>query len=192
MYSNIPSFHVAHFIGRASLLESIDECFVEGLRTSSTTPRPTIAVLSGIGGQGKSQTALQYCHLSRGYTAKFWVNATSREATMRSFERIASELSWKPYDNEARLAARTGGRRVLTWEQVTEELGRWDRRWLLVFDNYDDQDGFSRSNTVTTGSADSFPQLPDFFPSSECHEPFVSLHVTDSPANPRQQVGKAR
>lgn len=168
MYSNVPSFHVSHFIGRAGLLEDIRQYFDQGLQTFPVPPRPTIAVLSGIGGQGKSQTALQYCHLSRGYTAKFWVNAMSRETTVRSFEKIASELSWEPHDDEARVTARAGRRKVLTWEQVTEELGQWDRRWLLVFDNYDDPEGFSRLNEVATGAADSFSQLLDFFPSSQC------------------------
>jgi hypothetical protein len=146
-------------------------------RSSELPPTPSVVVLTGIGGQGKSQTALRYCHLTRGYHAKFWINASSRETTVRSFEAIAAELARKPLQRAAQSPA-SGGRDdglLITWDRVAGKLATWDRPWLLVFDNYDDVKSFPIADVGTAKDPPApFTRLIDFFPASRyCHAHFL-------------------
>ncbi|KAK7427616.1 hypothetical protein QQZ08_005891 [Neonectria magnoliae] len=155
VYSNLPPIRVPYFVGRTALLEDIRLLFVHALEKPKSST-PTVAVITGIGGQGKSQTALQYCHQTSGYYAKFWINATTRETTQRSFEKIAAELSRK--DRRGDVVTKP-----LTWEMVVREFANWKKRWLLVFDNHDDPVHFSGPDTTKD---EKFSHLADFFPSS--------------------------
>lgn len=115
-----------------------------------------MTVLTGIGGQGKGQPALRFCHLAREYDAKFWANATSEGATSegttkQSYENIASVLSRKTQSrNSATAGNDEAAGRELTSEMVTKKLFRWKKPWLLVLDNYDDPDHFPQSRAVTS------------------------------------------
>lgn len=99
------------------------------------TVEPRILILQALGGQGKSQIALEYCRQCKSiYGGMFWVNATSETTVIQSFERLAAELS--PTSSGVPGGADAKAR----WVKGVLEL-RLDR-WLLVFDNYDDPTGF--------------------------------------------------
>jgi tetratricopeptide (TPR) repeat protein len=123
---------VAKFVGREDHMAALDTALNES---------PHVAMLQGMGGQGKTQIALEYCRRSRvakGYRAIFWANASSEAALRESFESFSDVLK-APDDNslvdaDARVAFT---KRVLT---------DWPAPWLLVLDNFDDPSKFSIRN----------------------------------------------
>ncbi|KAM6506741.1 hypothetical protein FALCPG4_018835 [Fusarium falciforme] len=97
-----------------------------------------------MGGQGKTQLALQFCiqnwhragkdyEKSKKYHAIFWVDATSEMAVLKSFLRIY-ELIKSPgmilNDEDAQI------------QHVKQTIQGWTFPWLIVFDNYDKPSDF--------------------------------------------------
>ena len=97
------------------------------LRTALRKSRS--AALSGLGGVGKTHTAVEYAYRHRRlYTAVFWAEAESRETLLASFVSIAVMLKLPSAQaKEQELAA--------------QDVKRWlesNPRWLLILDNADD------------------------------------------------------
>ncbi|MEY8040042.1 tetratricopeptide repeat protein [Saccharopolyspora cebuensis] len=92
-----------------------------------TSDATTTGVLSGLGGVGKTQLAVD--HMERTWATGaldlvVWVTATSREAVVGDFARIAARLTGKEdADSEV------GAGRLLDWLASTR------RRWLVVLDD---------------------------------------------------------
>jgi hypothetical protein len=104
-------------------------------------------ILCALGGQGKSQIVLEYCHRSQEtYRGIFWINASSNTTATQSFEVFAAELG--------RASSTDLGDAKAKVKFVKDTLKLWDERWLLVFDNYD--------------RPDDFPDVERFIPSSTC------------------------
>lgn len=88
-----------------------------------------------MGGQGKSRLALDYgrqISLESDSVLVLWLDAMTRQSMTRSFEDIADRWNGRKRrfaDAESRL------------KYVNEVLA--DRKWLLIFDNYDHPDLFS-------------------------------------------------
>ena len=99
-----------------------------------------------MGGQGKSQVALEYCRRKKDspYSAIFWVDATTESSVKGSFqsisERIRAETDYLP-NIDARVAF------------VLRMFTSWTVQWLMVFDNYD--------------NPETFLNIRDFIPQSE-------------------------
>ncbi|KAI9770486.1 MAG: hypothetical protein M1839_003201 [Geoglossum umbratile] len=127
-YYEIPSLRASQFVERVGLLEEIEAGL---LNTTAHAPDVKIVVLLGMGGQGKTQLALEYCRVSRTsgrYQGIFWVDASSPNTVSCGFETIAAKISRIGcvfVDVESKIAF------------VKETLGRWKIPWLIVFDNYD-------------------------------------------------------
>jgi NB-ARC domain len=125
-YYMVPSLQVSEYIERIDLLESVKTA-VQQMREQQ---RRQVVVLLGMGGQGKSQLAMEYCRtarLSKEFRAIIWIDASSTKSVHRSFESITSKMT----DS-------------LIFESVEERVAfikdtmeGWESRWLLVFDNYD-------------------------------------------------------
>ena len=97
---------------------------------------PPCLILYALGGQGKSQIALEYCRKWREtYRGVFWINANSEMTTTQSFGTIAAELTGASKCETGDSAAQI--------RLVTGNLERWREAWLLVFDNYDDPESFA-------------------------------------------------
>ncbi|KAH8684317.1 hypothetical protein BGZ60DRAFT_164137 [Tricladium varicosporioides] len=97
---------------------------------------PTVVVLLGMGGCGKSQLALEYCQQSENdgsFSVIFWIDAISPSTIDQSFNGLAQELSKPRFD-----AADVEGnaRYVLTTISARQVP------WLLVFDNFDNPHSF--------------------------------------------------
>ena len=109
----------------------------------STGPGPRIAVLQGMGGQGKSQIALEYCHRKRDitYSAIFWIDATTEDSVKGSFQTISEQIK-KPTDSLPDTQVRVAF--------VLRIFRSWPTQWLLVFDKYD--------------NPSAFPNIADFIP----------------------------
>jgi predicted ATPase len=93
-------------------------------------------VLGGMGGIGKTQLAIAYAKLHNdAYTSIFWLNATSEITVKTSLKSIVQcFLEVHKYEG-------------LDDEQMLLRVRRWlsdlaNRRWLLIFDNYDDPELF--------------------------------------------------
>ncbi len=134
----IPNCRVSRFIGREDVLNNIEGQFKAG----------SAVVIQGMGGQGKTQIALEYCRRARvahRFSAILWIDASSRSTLETSFESI-SEIIKSPErvftDTESRI------RFVLT------SFATWPGPWLFVFDNYD--------------TPEAFPDIQDFIPSGKC------------------------
>lgn len=98
--------------------------------------QPRILVLHAMGGQGKSQIALEYCQRTRQtYQGVFWVNGSSTFTITQSLVSIAHEL-----DRLATAALPDDDAKVAFALRILE---RWEHRWLVVFDNCDDAATFS-------------------------------------------------
>ncbi|WP_410635517.1 tetratricopeptide repeat protein [Amycolatopsis sp. cmx-4-83] len=102
---------------------------VAALDTAVPTGRPRVhtGVVSGLGGVGKTQVALDYAQRLWGdgeVDVWVWVTAGSREAIVSSYARVAAELTGlEDTDPEQ------GARRLLEW------LAAGSARWLIVLDD---------------------------------------------------------
>lgn len=141
-YFEVPRIAVTKFFGRQQLLQELDQCFW----LHENQHRPNVVVLWAMGGQGKSQLALEYCRQQREtFRGVFWVDATSQATTERDFQSILLTIS--PLRAQSLSDIRSKIKFLL------DTLEGWKDRWLMVFDNFDDPG--------------SFPDLNEFIPISE-------------------------
>ena len=128
VYHYFPSSQVSRFVGREKLLERIAEVH----SPSTVKPgQPRVAILIGMGGQGKTQLALEYCRRSQrsgSYNSILWINASSKVSISRSFEEIADRM--------------TKGKRSFKdvntcVEFVKDAVQGLTKQSLIVFDNFD-------------------------------------------------------
>jgi tetratricopeptide (TPR) repeat protein len=120
---NLP-FHRNHlFTGREEILHS--------LHTSLETSKETalIQAISGLGGIGKTQTAIEYAYRYQDcYTHIIWLNGESRETIISDVARLAREINTPNcFDQDQNIVARG----FLTWLET-------QRNWLLILDNVED------------------------------------------------------
>nr|GAT55580.1 nephrocystin-3 [Mycena chlorophos] len=105
-----------YFQGRQSILSRLQDCF-----GSTSIGGQIIVVLHGVGGIGKTQTALRYIEeSSTRFKMNFKIDATSTDTIETSFKNIA-----KNYNLPDTAAA------ALTWLKSQRE------EWILLFDNAD-------------------------------------------------------
>lgn len=94
-------------------------------------------ILGGLGGVGKTQLAVTYAKQRQTcYESVFWLNASSKAALQQSLRSVAARIGiliatdYSPDDD-----------RICT--QISVWLSEPDnRRWLLIFDNYDEPDKY--------------------------------------------------
>ena len=131
---------VKDFIGRESLLDKIRSHF-----SGKTTRPPPLLILHALGGQGKSQIALEYCRKRRdSYRGIFWIDANSEMTATRSYAKIAAEVMGKSWIDI--------GENFAQVKLVKDHLEQWDEESLLVFDNYDEPRTFSEISAFIPSS----------------------------------------
>jgi len=134
---HFPSVQSSKFIARRQLLDELDE----QLKSSQRDPR--VVVLLGMGGQGKTSLALEYCRRERAvgyFKAIIWIDATSLATLQRGFASVADHLT-QHRQQFANLEACTGF--------VNDTLESWSTPWLMVFDNYDQVDRIRKIMSFT-------------------------------------------
>ncbi|HEY6342498.1 MAG TPA: tetratricopeptide repeat protein [Bryobacteraceae bacterium] len=115
---NIPSRN-DYFSGRDDYIESLRRTLAQGGSAALTQPQ----AIRGLGGIGKSQTAIEYAYRYRDeYSSGFWMTADSREALVSGFAALGPQE-----EQDLGKAARIGKR----WFE--ENSG-----WLLILDNVED------------------------------------------------------
>jgi cellulose biosynthesis protein BcsQ/tetratricopeptide (TPR) repeat protein len=120
---NVPARN-ASFTGRGPVLEQLRD------RLSGRSGQVTAQALSGLGGVGKTQIAIEYAHrFAADYDIVWWVPSAQPSMARAAIADLAVRLDLSASDA-------TGGR----VQAALDALRRGDpyRRWLLVFDNAGD------------------------------------------------------
>ena len=121
---NVPSKNI-FFTGREKYIEQLHEALKLNGAMALSQPQ----AISGLGGIGKTQTAVEYAYKYKDeYKAVFWVNADSKESIISSFVKIAGLLNLPVKDDKEQ-------------ELIADSVKHWleiNSRWLLIFDNADD------------------------------------------------------
>ena len=150
----IPTSKVSKFIGRSSIIKQVEE------KLMVTSTSRNVVVLQGMGGQGKTQIALEICErqgVRQYFKAILWINASTEDTTAQAFEHFARSMCLKGSsfpDSQSQI------------DCVKERLEDCDRPCLLIFDNYDD--------------LETFKGIRNFFPRDNRHSILITSRHEDS------------
>jgi hypothetical protein len=115
------------FTGREELLKQLQELLQT--KQTATLSQPQTQAISGLGGVGKTQLAVEYAFRAASrYQAVFWVGAETQETLTSSYAGLAVALNLPQKDErDQQIMIRA----VKHWLQA-------HRDWLLVLDNVED------------------------------------------------------
>jgi tetratricopeptide (TPR) repeat protein len=132
LYWNLPPRN-PFFTGRDPYLKGLEDGLAHGRAQA----------ISGLGGIGKTQTAIEYAYRHRDqYRAVLWSQADSRDALVSGFGAIASLLDLPEKDEKDA-------------NVVAEAVRRWLERqsgWLLILDNVEELVGVVKPFLPTSGT----------------------------------------
>ena len=118
--SNFPHLHNPNFTGRESLLDNLREALASGKYAAFTQTQ----AITGLGGVGKTQLALEYAYRHKGYYNVLWWVRSEEAATLGdAYRELAAELNLPPMEDPREVV-----KAVRTWLEQNGD-------WLLVFDN---------------------------------------------------------
>jgi tetratricopeptide (TPR) repeat protein/DNA-binding XRE family transcriptional regulator len=123
----VPYLRNLHFTGRERILTHLHALFSEQNIVAVSQTR----AISGLGGIGKTQTALEYAYrYADEYDAVLWVRADAREALLAQVAGLAPLLGLPDRDEaDQHLLAKAVKRHLETQAELV---------WLLIFDNVED------------------------------------------------------
>ena len=122
---NIPYLRNDYFTGREEILAQLHTRF----KANNTTALSQRHAMSGLGGIGKTQIAVQYAHQHRqDYQAVLWARAESHKTLTSSFVEIATLLDLPQKDEQDQTLTVNA---VKCWLQN-------NNGWLLILDNADE------------------------------------------------------
>ncbi len=122
---NVPFRRNPFFTGREALLAYLHDQLINTKSAALTQAQ----AIRGLGGIGKTQTAIEYAYRHRdAYRYVLWVNATTRDTILTSFLELAVRLNLpeREEQDQNRIVAA-----VTAWFTTNDG-------WLLIFDNADD------------------------------------------------------
>jgi len=121
---NVPYRRNPFFTGREEILAHLYAV----LRSSKAAVLTQTQAISGLGGIGKTQIAIEYAYRYRDrYQAVFWITATTRDALSAEFVMLAALLDLpERHEQDQDIVVRA----VKRW--LTTHI-----RWLLILDNVD-------------------------------------------------------
>ena len=122
---NVPFLRNPYFTGREQFLSSLHG----SLSAEKTVTVSQSRAISGLGGIGKTQIAIEYAYrYAREYEAVLWVQADSPEILVSDFARLAQTLELPEKEEKEQ------------W-RIVSAVKRWLQEhsgWLLILDNADD------------------------------------------------------
>jgi len=122
---NVPHLRNLYFTGRDTLLMYLREMLCSRNTVALMQPR----AISGLGGIGKTQTAIEYAYRYRSeYSTVLWARADSAQALISGFVAFADLLQLQE-------------RNVEDQQLIIKAVKRWlqmNTHWLLILDNADD------------------------------------------------------
>ncbi len=122
---NVPYRRNPFFTGREALLQQLHDYLTQETTAALTQP----PAITGLGGIGKTQIAIEYAHRHHDeYHYVFWVNAAASVTLIEGFVQIARLLQ---------LPVKEEQDQNIVVENVKQWLANYDR-WLLLLDNADD------------------------------------------------------
>jgi len=123
--NNLPLGRNKFFVGRENVFDKIREGFKNGDNLSLSQSQTIV----GMGGLGKTQTALEYAHRDAAkYNLIWWVQAETEIDVINAYRRFAIKMNLinrDEQDNELIIE------KVLEWMQDND-------RWLFIYDNVED------------------------------------------------------
>lgn len=143
-FCHIPASQISYFVGREELLGEIDLSLLPAMKEPYDRQ---ITVLHGMGGQGKTQLALEYCRRAKAhgnFLTIIWIDSTSPNTVRNDFEHVAERLAGKKNsfpNSEAKISF------------VKAELEHWSKPWLLVFDSLDQPGAFQNIQDYFPGGS---------------------------------------
>ena len=153
---DIPRRRVSHFVERKDLMQNLKGHVLgtnEGSNHSETTLVPdliTIAVLVGLGGQGKTQITLELASSAK-MTSKASFGSMRHPRVLRSWTSRRSLKSFlsgsKEFQDAEELIA-----------YVHQQLYDGRYPWMLISDNYDDPEGFPDVTSFFPGLISKWPR----------------------------------
>ncbi|TGJ78954.1 hypothetical protein E0Z10_g9814 [Xylaria hypoxylon] len=143
-FYHVPATGRSRFVGRDDIIQSISQSLRPGRRD------PLIAVLLGMGGQGKTSLALEYCRreiVNRHFKFIIWIDSSSPAALERSFSQAAENMAAVSGDKRTFANARAHVSFVKTTIETAEAP------WLFILDNFDSPGLFKNILSFTPHSA---------------------------------------
>jgi tetratricopeptide (TPR) repeat protein len=140
------------FTGRESELSRLESLLAQ-------TGRTTKVAITGLGGVGKTQLAIELVHRAiekRKDCSVFWIPVTDQESLHQAYLAVAEELSIPGWDKDG-----TDVKHLVQEYLSKSSAGQW----LLVFDNADDIDIWMHKPTSTSEKR-SGRRLLDYLPRS--------------------------
>ena len=120
---NVPYPRNPNFTGREAILKQLETALASG------TPAALSQAIAGLGGVGKTQTAVEYAYRHRDqYRAVLWVRADTETSLVSGYRELAEVLGLPEKDESDS-------------NKVTSAVRRWLGRepgYLLILDNADD------------------------------------------------------
>lgn len=122
---NVPYVRNPYFTGREELLNQLHYNLAQNKAAALTQAQ----AISGLGGIGKTQTAVEYAYRYRDeFRYVLWINAATRDELITSFVELAALLNLPERQEKDQLKIVAAVKHWLTTHD----------KWLLIFDNADD------------------------------------------------------
>lgn len=174
---------VSTFVDRPTEMIELEQA----LLSHGQKRRQTVYVLSGLGGIGKTQLAVEFARRFKSqFSSVFWLDGSSESSVKRSIAACASRIPEGQIANNSRSFVADGSTDI---DAVVKDVMGWlalpeNTKWLLVFDNVD------RDYDSSGGDAEAY-DVTQYFSGADHGSILITTRLARlEQLGPSQQVGK--